>query len=119
MVNGIAILVAIIVLSSCAQIGVSATPTQNLGQELAIPDLIQQAFAKGEITDEQRLLYLAYAIYEPESLPVRFLSNVEWEGTFTAQEIGEAASSPAILCSMSSYVQSEIRRLVKVATICD
>jgi hypothetical protein len=85
---------------------------------LATPDLIQDAFDRGEITAEQRLLYLTYAILEGESLPARFRSKVPWDGTFILQDIGESAFSPSVLCSMSPYVQSEIRRLLRPDTIC-
>ncbi len=41
-------------------------------EPLSTPALIEQAFAAGEITADERLLYFAYAVYEYESLPVRF-----------------------------------------------
>jgi hypothetical protein len=47
---------------------------QTSKQELDTPGLIQLAFDRGEITEEERLLYLAYARYEQESLPPRFVS---------------------------------------------
>ena len=84
------------------------------------PALIQRAFDKGEITAEQRLLYLTYAVYEYKSLPVRFRGKVPWEATSLLFEMNIAMRSPSVFCSMSSFAQSEIRRLVtKVDTICD
>ena len=83
------------------------------------PGLIQRAFDRGEITAEQRLLYLTYAIYEDKSLPARFLGKIPWDGTLIFVDIGEALNSPIPFCSMSSYTQSEIRRLLRPNTICD
>ncbi len=83
------------------------------------PGLIQRAFDRGEITAEQRLLYLTYAVYEYESLPTKFRGKVPWDGTLIFADIGEAFNSPTPFCSMSQYVQSEVRRLLKPDTICD
>src|SRR3972149_2075727 len=78
--KGIVILVAVIALTltGCAQRGISATPTQNSTRALSTPALIDRALAKGEITAEQRLLYLAYAIFEYESLPAQFHGRGGW-----------------------------------------
>jgi len=86
---------------------------------ISTPDLIQLAFERGEITAEYRLLYLAYAIYEPESLPKRFHSNVGWRGTLTNMELYEAINTPSVLCFMSPYVRSEFQRLFNPDTNCD
>jgi hypothetical protein len=91
----------------------------NPNRTLATPGLIQRAFDRGEITAEQRLLYLTYAIYEYKSLPTRFRGKVPWDGTLIFADIGEAFNSPTPFCSMSPYVQSEIRRLLKPDTVCD
>lgn len=93
---------------------------QNQG-ELSTPDLIEQAFANGEITAEQRILYLTYAIYDFKSLPSRFYSNVEWEGTSYIQEINAVqnavASGKAPL--FSTEAQAEFSRLSALAsTVC-
>jgi hypothetical protein len=115
-----AILVAVIALTltGCAQSGVSATPTETPNQELSTPALIAQALAKGEITDEQRLLYLAYAVYEHESLPAWFRGSVGWRATSTVEELNEAVSSPSIFCSMSPNVRSEFQRLFEPDITC-
>lgn len=90
--------------------------------DLSTPELIDQALARGEITEEERLLYLAYANYEYESLPLHFLSSIGWDGTSTAHELYEAVSSSKTLCSMSPYVRSELLRLIKKTdddTVCN
>jgi hypothetical protein len=88
-------------------------------QKLSTPALIDQALARGEITDEERLLYLAYAIFEYESLPSRFRGNVGWRGTSVVAELYESAQTPSILCSMSPSVRSEFQRLLNLDTTCE
>ncbi len=80
-VSGFFILIVIIALTSYSQ---SRTEVSNQG--LSTPELIDQAFARGEITEEERLLYLAYALYGYESLPTRLLSNVGWFGESVLEE---------------------------------
>jgi hypothetical protein len=115
------ILVAVIalILSGCAQSRGLATPTKTPDQELSTPALIAQALANGEITAEQRLLYLAYALFEQESLPARFRSSVGWRPTSEVKELIEAIKSPVILCSMSPGVRSEFQRLFEPDITCD
>jgi hypothetical protein len=130
--KGIALLVAVIVLTGCAQIGTSIVPTDESNQigtsivptdesnqKLSTPGLIDQAYAKGEITADQRLLYLAYAIFEHESLPARFRSRIGWRATSTVEEIDEAIDSQVIFCSMSSEIRSEFQRLLKPVATCN
>ena len=87
--------------------------TPTLVQGLSTPELIDQALARGEITEEERLLYLAYALFEHESLPIRFRSKYGWFGEEAAEELIEVVSSPAKLCSMSPFVRSELLRLIR------
>jgi hypothetical protein len=68
------------------------------------------AYQRGEITNEQRLLYLAYALYEHESLPLRFRSNWGWFGEMAQYEL-EVLNDPKVFCSMSPYTRSEFQRL--------
>jgi len=79
-------------------------------QELETPLLIQLSFDRGEITNEQRLLYLAYALYEPGSLPLQFRSNYGWFGEMAQYEL-EVLTDPSVFCSMSPYARSEFQRL--------
>ena len=58
--------------------------------ELTTPELIEEAFLKGEVSFGERTLYLAYAVYEYESLPVRFRSNKPWFGSQEVLELREA-----------------------------
>lgn len=96
--------------------GTSTTPT--LVQEFSTLQLIDQAYSKGEITAEYRLLYMAYALYEYESLPIRFRGNAGWRGTSTVMELHKVISTPSVLCSMSPFVRSEFQRLFDLEMSC-
>ena len=98
------------------------TCTSTSAQYLDTPTLINQAFDRGEITEEERLLYLAYALYEYKSLPPQYLSSVGWFGDAVVGELIEAANSRATLCLMGPHIRSELLRLVKkpdVDTVCN
>jgi hypothetical protein len=97
-----------------------AAPAQPSGQSgnLSTPDLIDQSLTAGQISEGQRILYLAYAVYEPASLPAQFRSTVPWRGTSTVQEIKKTVSSMDAFCSFDSEIQSELRRLVPQSADC-
>lgn len=86
------------------------------------PELIDQALADGQISAEQRLLYLAYAVYEYSSLPVQFHSNAGWHGTATVQEVRSAWQAANLeQITLPPAIYSELDRLLAPAdaTICD
>ncbi len=98
----------------------SALSTQN--QALSTPELIEQAFANGEITYEQRLLYLAYAVYDPSSLPKQFQSDAGWFGTRYVAEIHSilVAQANGLSSVLSETTLAELERLQpQSATVCD
>ena len=108
--------------SSSANSGIR--PSQQAGpeRELSTPQLIARAYAAGEISADQRLLYLAYAIYEYPSLPARFRSNAGWYGTAAVREVRNAWLKAALHPeTMSPTVYAELSRLLapNAATICD
>jgi len=84
---------------------------------LSTPELIDAALARGEISPDQRLLYLTYAIYESKSLPEEFRSDVPWRGTLIVREIKQITGSKEI-CAVSLEVQREIRRLIPGSMSC-
>ncbi|MCX6049017.1 MAG: hypothetical protein NT075_28280, partial [Chloroflexi bacterium] len=89
-----------------------ATPT------LATPQLIQQALDRGEITVDEQALYLAYALYEPQSLPAQFRSNVGWFGTQYVQEVQDYLQG--VQASSSDAIHQELSRMSTLAaTVCD
>jgi hypothetical protein len=85
---------------------------------LTTPELIDAATARGTITSGERLLYLAYAVYEPDSLPEEYRSNLPWRGTLVVREIKEFAVSPDTFCTLAPYIQREIRRLIPESASC-
>ncbi len=97
--------------------GASAVNTTSTTQ-LATPVLINQAFANGEITADERVLYLAYALYEPQLLPLQFHSNVGWYGTQYVVEVQNFIQG--LSASSTDAVQQELSRLGTLAvTVCD
>lgn len=83
--------------------------------------LIEHAFENGEITAEQRILYLTYALYEEDSLPLRYRSDIPWQEDLSlyAQEVSWYVRSDKV-CSFGSFTQSELRRILgEIVTPCD
>lgn len=95
------------------------TYTPTASQELDTPSLIAQAYGRGEINKEERLLYLAYAVYEPKSLPAQYRSKVGWFGESVDEELIEVVNSPLKLCFMSPHARRELLRLFDSDTICN
>lgn len=93
-----------------------AVPAQ--AQQLSTPELIELAYTNGEISADQRLLYLAYALYDHASLPPQFQSNVGWSGTHYVAEV-QAGLNLATLGG-ASVMQAEILRVSALAaSVCD
>jgi hypothetical protein len=84
----------------------------------ATPELIDAALARGEISTGRRLLYLTYAVYEPDSLPKEFHSDVPWRGTMLVREIKQYAASRETFCTLDTDIQREIRRLIPESVSC-
>jgi hypothetical protein len=93
--------------ASLTQTGVTAEAARST------PELIESAFTQGEISAEERLRYLIYAIYAPEKLPARFLGGVRWDATAYVEEIDAA------LAVQSSTFSSELGELLAQAGACD
>jgi len=94
-------------------------PEAGLSKEdLATPDLIELAFVRSEIDAGQRLLYLAYAVYEYESLPEEFHSDVPWRGTLIVRDLKQSVTSQESLCALTPDVQAEMRRLISESAAC-
>ncbi|MCB9137935.1 MAG: pre-peptidase C-terminal domain-containing protein [Caldilineaceae bacterium] len=100
-----------------------AAPTgEEDAQPLTTPELIDQAHASGQITAEQRLLYLAYAIYAPDRLPAELESNKPWFGTDVVAELqATAAAIEANQGELSAAGTNEFLGLLRsdAATVCD
>lgn len=98
---------------------VAATPqAAPTSSQLATPQLIDQAYTSGQISAGERILYLAYAVYDYPSLPAAFQSNVRWDGTLVVRELNMTASDPAEFCTFNPTVQRELRRLLQPSVSC-
>jgi hypothetical protein len=88
------------------------------GARLSTPHRIEQAFARGEITESERVLYLAYALYEPQSLPAEFHSSLGWYGTQYVLEVQNGMSSAR--AAAPAALRAELGRMdILAATVCD
>jgi len=95
-----------------------APSTDQATVRLSTPQLLAQALANGEISADEEALYLAYALYEPQSLPARFQSTVGWRGTRYVQELQSYFQN--LNAAATSAVQQELARLQGMAaTVCD
>ena len=95
-----------------------APSTDQATERLSTPQLLAQALANGEISADEEALYLAYALYEPQSLPARFQSTVGWRGTRYVQELQSYFQN--LNAAATSAVQQELARLQGLAaTVCD
>ena len=94
------------------------SPEREGDQGLSTPQLINQAYAEGQISAEERLLNLAYAIYEHESLPEEFEGTVGWYGTSIVRELHNAYDNERT--AFSPAVRNELNRLLNsaAATVC-
>jgi hypothetical protein len=85
------------------------------------PELIDRAFARGEISSDQRLLYLLYAVREFGRLPVQFRGRAGWSATMALREINRARQA---LVSGQATFSPELRAALlpvspQAATVCD
>jgi hypothetical protein len=92
----------------------------QMSRKYSTPDLIQLAFARGEINKEQRLLYLAYALGDSKKLPSKYISKAPWSGTMIGLELYETVKSKEEMCRLSPFAQNELQRVLKFEGIsCD
>lgn len=80
--------------------------------------LIGAAWDAGEITNGERLVYLAYWLVEPSSLPAKFVGTRLVSGTSVAMELTEAVQDPDVMCQLSSCEQEELKRLLDHGVDC-
>ena len=109
--------------------GTDALNTIPGWDRMSTPARINAAFARGLIDAETRILYLAYAIYEPESLPPVFHGSTPWDGTFVVAEIHRIYQNmqapvfmrePGLIDITSPLIRAELDRLLQdEGTYCD
>jgi hypothetical protein len=87
-------------------------------KNLSTPELIDAAYQQKEITAGQRWLYLAYAIYDYQALPVEYRSQVRWDATLYLRDLKNATASPESMCALEPEVQAELRRLLSGSASC-
>lgn len=90
-------------------------------QAPATPALIDRAFARGEISSDQRLLYLVYAVYDFGKLPPQYRGRPGWSATMAVRDINQARQA---LASGKATFSPELRAVLQAArpqaaTICD
>ncbi len=90
----------------------------NGAELLSTPQLIGCAFLTGKITDEQRILYLAYSIYDHEKLPLKYQGTKGWEGTSVVDELNDVIFSTEQFCTFSKDTQDKLRNLFPKAVQC-
>ncbi len=90
--------------------------------DMSTPELIQSAYEDGLISDEQRILYLTYSIYDYALLPEQFISPTPWDGTGVVFEIKNVYQElmQNVSTSVSADLKSELDRLLSPQTAtCD
>lgn len=93
---------------------VEAEPLIQNSQLLSTPELLNVALINGEITEEERLLYLAYFLFEASSLPAQFQSPILISGTPYAIEVSDAWNNvqSGFALGFSPAIHSELERLL-------
>lgn len=78
---------------------------------LSTPELIEAALVDGAITQAERILFLAYALYDAAALPPAFQSSAPWRGTDSLRTVQDAVASPQF-CTYPTDVRRELQRLL-------
>jgi hypothetical protein len=95
---GKGVLIVVVLLISFKQVTLAAPPTTppvTPAQNLATPQLIEAARARGVIDDDTANLYIAYALGKPALLPVEYHSPVPWRGTLPLLRLQRAVATMA------------------------
>lgn len=100
----------------------SASASSASSKSLSTPALIEQAYSAGQITAEQRMLYLAYAVYDIKKLPAQYHGTAGWEGTAVVAEINRTLQNQATGKAplLSPAVVAELAQLTRpLGTLCN
>jgi hypothetical protein len=71
--------------------------TTQAASEMSTPELIAAAYARGEISEQQQLLYLAFALSDYARLPQAYRGSRPWSGTAVLRELQEYAAPSSSL----------------------
>ncbi|MFN8473130.1 MAG: hypothetical protein U0822_13155 [Anaerolineae bacterium] len=100
----------------------SAAASSASSKPLSTEQLINQAYSRGEITAEQRILYLAYAVYDISKLPAQYHGTAGWEGTAAVAEINKTLQNQGTgkVTPLSAAAVAELTRLTRPqGTLCN
>ncbi|MFN8473129.1 MAG: hypothetical protein U0822_13150 [Anaerolineae bacterium] len=112
------VLAALPLLAQSAGAAASSASSRPLSTE----QLINQAYSRGEITAEQRILYLAYAVYDISKLPAQYHGTAGWEGTAAVAEINKTLQNQGTgkVTALSPATVAELTRLTRPqGTLCN
>jgi hypothetical protein len=118
----LALCVLLLCVASCLSASASLRPASAAARQApTTPALIDQAFARGEISSDQRLLYLVYAVYDFGRLPAQFRGRPGWSATMVVREINQVRQA---LASGAATFSPELRAALQsarpqAATVCD
>lgn len=114
-------LVICYLVTGCTLVPPTARPTPERQQsqpKFSTPELLDLARSRNQISESQRILYLAYAVYEYDSLPVQFQSDIPWQGSRIVAEIKGVIASTEKMCVLEVEVQEELRRVIPSGVTC-
>ncbi|MFN8483453.1 MAG: hypothetical protein U0768_10460 [Anaerolineae bacterium] len=117
----LAVLAALPVLAQSAG-AANAAASSASSRPLSTEQLIEQAYSKDEITAEQRILYLAYAVYDISKLPAQYHGTAGWYGTAAVAEINTTLQNQGTskATPLSPTAMLELTRLTRPqGTLCD
>ncbi len=100
----------------------NASASSASAKPLSTQDLIEQAYTRGEITAQQRILYLAYAVYDIKKLPAQYHGTAGWYGTAAVAEINHALQNQGTgkATPLSPAVAAELAQLTRPqGTLCN
>ncbi len=120
----LALLAVLATLPLLAQSAGAASPSAPSGssKSLSTEQIIEQAYSRGEITAEQRILYLAYAVYDVKKLPAQYYGTAGWYGTAAVAEIHHALQNQGTgkATPLSATAVAELTQLTRPqGTLCD
>jgi len=83
------VIVMVVLVGAVLLGGLSRMSPVNGQAQAATPALLAEAVARGEISQEQADLYLAYALTDYQKLPSEYRSTIPWDGTLPLLHLQE------------------------------
>ena len=101
-----AICVVVLLLGALSLVGFSRISSVNGQAKAATPELLNEAVARGDLTQAQADLYLAYALTDYEKLPREYHSSVPWDGTLPLLHLQERTAKMEASTTKSEIVDA-------------